>query len=129
VSVDPTTGSFILRMVFPNPDRTLLPGMFVRAVVEEGVKDDAILVPQQAVSRTPKGDPLAMLVDPSGKVRQQRLVLDQAIGNEWLVSFGLAPGDHLIVEGLQRVRPGATVKEVVSRPDADAPTETKQQAN
>jgi len=112
VSVDPTTGSFILRMVFPNPKRVLLPGMFVRAVVEEGVNDQAILIPQQAVSRDPKGNPRAMIVDASGKAQVRMLTLDRAIGDKWLVSSGLAPGDRVIVEGLQRVRPGTPVKEV-----------------
>ena len=112
VSVDPTTGSFILRMVFPNPNKTLLPGMFVRAVVVEGVNDQAIMVPQQAVSRNPKGNPLAMIVDSGGTAQARMLTLDRAIGNKWLVSSGLAPGDRVIVEGLQRVRPGATVRAV-----------------
>jgi len=112
VSVDPTTGSFILRMVFPNPDKTLLPGMFVRAVVVEGTNDQAILVPQQAVSRDVKGDPLVMIVDANGVAQARMLTLDRAIGDKWLISSGLAPGDHVIVEGLQRVRPGAPVKEV-----------------
>jgi membrane fusion protein (multidrug efflux system) len=117
VSVDPTTGSVILRMVFPNPNGVLLPGMFVRAVVEEGVNAQAILIPQQAVSRDPKGNALALIVDASGKVEQRILSLDRAIGNQWLVSSGLAPGDRLIVEGIQKVRPGVPVKEVPSSPD------------
>ena len=112
VSVDPTTGSFIVRMVFPNPDRTLLPGMFVRAGVTEGVNDRAILIPQQAVTRNPKGDPLAMVVDASGVAQARMLTLDRALGDQWLVTSGLAAGDHVIVEGLQRVRPGAPVREV-----------------
>ncbi len=114
VSVDPTTGSVILRAVFPNPDGVLLPGMFVRALVKEGVNEQAILVPQQAVSRDPKGNPLAMVVDGSGKVDQRALVLDRAVGNQWLVASGLSAGDHIVVEGLQRIRPGAQVKEVPS---------------
>ena len=112
VSVDPTTGSVILRMVFPNPNGVLLPGMFVRAVVKEGVNDQAILIPQQAVSRDPKGNPLALIVDAAGKVEQRMLSLDRAIGDQWLVSSGLAPGDRVIAEGMQKVRPGAAVKEV-----------------
>jgi membrane fusion protein (multidrug efflux system) len=111
VSVDPTTASVILRMVFPNPNGVLLPGMFVRAVVKEGVNDQAILVPQQAVSRDAKGNPLALIVDAAGKVEQRMLSLDRAIGNQWLVSSGLAPGDRVIAEGMQKVRPGAVVKE------------------
>lgn len=112
VSVDQTTGSVILRMVFPNPDGALLPGVFVRAVVKEGVNGQAILVPQQAVSRNPKGDPLALIVDASGKVEQRMLSLDRAIGDQWLVLSGLAPGDRVIAEGMQKVRPGAEVKAV-----------------
>ena len=112
VSVDPTTASVILRMVFPNPNGVLLPGMFVRAAVEEGVNEQAILIPQQAVSRDPKGNPVALIVDGAGKVGQRMLSLDRAIGDQWLVSTGLASGDRVIVEGLQKVRPGAAVKEV-----------------
>ena len=110
VSVDPTTGSVILRVVFPNPKGLLLPGMFVRAVVKEGVNDQAILIPQQAVSRDPKGNPIALIVDAAGKVEQRMLTLDRAIGDQWLVSSGLAPGERVIVEGMQKVRPGAAVK-------------------
>jgi membrane fusion protein (multidrug efflux system) len=112
VSVDPTTASVILRMVFPNPNGVLLPGMFVRAAVEEGVNEQAILIPQQAVSRDPKGNPVALIVDGAGKVGQRMLSLDRAIGDQWLVSTGLAAGDRVIVEGMQRVRPGAVVREV-----------------
>ena len=110
VTVDPTTGSVIVRAVFPNPRGVLLPGMFVRAVVKEGVNDQAILIPQQAVSRDPKGRPVTMLVDGEGKVQQRMLVLDRAIGSQWLVLSGLAAGDRVIVEGAQKVRPGAAVK-------------------
>ena len=111
VSVDPTTGSVILRMVFPNPDRVLLPGMFVRTLVKEGVNEQAILIPQQAVLRNSKGDPYVWTVDASGKAQMQMVTLDRAIGDKWLVSSGLAAGDHLIVEGFQRLRPGTAVKE------------------
>ena len=112
VTVDPTTGSVVLRVVFPNPKTILLPGMFVRAVVQEGIAEQAILVPQQGVTRDPKGNPIALIVDDAGKVQQRMLTLDRAIGDKWLVSSGLAPGDRLIVEGLQKVRLGASVKEV-----------------
>jgi membrane fusion protein (multidrug efflux system) len=112
VTVDPTTGSFILRIVFPNPKAILLPGMFVRAVVEEGIHEGAILVPQQAVSRDLKGNPLTLVVDAEQKVQQRKLALDRAIGDKWLVSSGLAAGDRVLVEGMQKVRPGAAVKAV-----------------
>jgi membrane fusion protein (multidrug efflux system) len=112
VTVDSTTGSVILRMEFPNPKRTLLPGMFVRTVIEEGVHPHAILIPQQAVSRDPKGNPLALLVNAKGVVEQRPLTLDRAIGDAWFVSSGLATGDRVIVEGMQRVRPGVPVKAV-----------------
>jgi membrane fusion protein (multidrug efflux system) len=112
ISVDTTTASVILRMVFPNPNGVLLPGMFVRAVVKEGVNEKAILIPQQAVTRDPKGNPLAMLVSAEGAVQPRPLVLDRAIGDQWLVSSGLAGGEQLIVEGFQRARPGTPVKAV-----------------
>jgi membrane fusion protein (multidrug efflux system) len=110
VTVDPTTGVVILRIIFPNPRGVLLPGMFVQAVVTEGVNEQAILIPQQSVSRDPKGNPLALIVDSAGKVQQRMLSLDRAVGDQWLVASGLAPGDRLIAEGLQKVRPGASVK-------------------
>jgi membrane fusion protein (multidrug efflux system) len=127
LTVDPTTGSVILRMVFPNPKSILLPGMYVRAVVQEGIAAQAILVPQQGVTRDPKGNPIALIVDDAGKVQQRMLTLDRAIGDKWLVSSGLATGDRLIVEGLQRVRPGASVR-VVPFPtseDGESPENTK----
>jgi len=112
VTVDPSTGSFILRMVFPNQKHILLPGMYVRALVQEGVVDQAILAPQEGVSRDAKGNPVALIVDGSGKVQQRMITVDRAIGDKWLVSEGLKPGDRLIVEGIQKVRPGASVKVV-----------------
>jgi membrane fusion protein (multidrug efflux system) len=112
VTVDPTTGSVIQRVVFPNPDGVLLPGMFVRAVVREGIRERAILIPQQAVSRDPKGNPVALIVDPGGKVQQRMLTLDRAIGDRWLVTAGLASGDRVITEGMQKARIGASVKSV-----------------
>jgi membrane fusion protein (multidrug efflux system) len=112
VTVDPSTGSVLLRMIFPNPKHILLPGMYVRAVVQEGVVDHAILVPQQGVSRDPKGNPVALVADGSGKVEQRMITVARAIGDRWLVSEGLNPGDRLIVEGSQRVRPGSSVKVV-----------------
>jgi membrane fusion protein (multidrug efflux system) len=98
-----------------NPDNTLLPGMYVRAVIEEGVRDGAILIPQQAVSRDPKGNPLALVVDRTGKVQERPLTTDRAIGSRWLVSSGLGKGDRVVVEGMQKVRPGMPVKAVPAR--------------
>jgi len=121
VTVDPSTGSFILRMVFPNPRHTLLPGMYVRAIVQEGEVEQAILVPQQSVSRDPKGNPVALIVDGSDKVAQRKITVDRAVGDKWLVGEGLKPGDRLIVEGIQKVRPGTSVKTI--------PFEAGKQAN
>jgi membrane fusion protein (multidrug efflux system) len=112
VTVDPTTGSVSLRMVFPNPDGVLLPGMFVRAIVEEGVNEEAILAPQQGVTRDQKGNPYALVAGKDGKAEQRMLTLDRTIGDRWLVTKGLAAGDQVIVDGLQRIRPGADVKGV-----------------
>ena len=112
VTVDPTTGSFTLRIVVPNQRNLLLPGMFLRAVVQEGVMEQAILAPQQGIIRTPKGEPVAWVVDESGKVQQRPLTLNRTIGNAWLVSSGLAAGDRVIVEGMLNVRPGMVVKAV-----------------
>jgi membrane fusion protein, multidrug efflux system len=112
VTVDPTTGSVTLRLVFPNPNNVLLPGMFVRAIVQEGVNEQALLVPQQGVTRDVKGIPVAWIVNKDEKVEQRVLELDRAIGDKWLVTGGLAAGDRLIVEGLQKVRPGSSVRAV-----------------
>ena len=112
VTVEPTTGSVILRVVVPNPKGMLLQGMFVRALVKEGINEQTILVPQQAVSRDPKGNPYVLIVDGSGKVEQRTITVARAIGDKWNVSSGLAPGDQVIVEWMQRVRPGAPVKVV-----------------
>jgi membrane fusion protein (multidrug efflux system) len=112
VTVEVSTGSVLLRALFPNPKGILLPGMFVRAVVQEGVKEQGILIPQQAVARDPKGNPLALILDAEGKVQQRMLTLDRALGDKWLVASGLVPGDRVIVEGLLKVRPGMAVREV-----------------
>ncbi|MBP1642392.1 MAG: acriflavin resistance periplasmic protein [Acidobacteria bacterium] len=112
VTVAPTTGSVTLRMVFPNPDHLLLPGMFVRAVVEEGVDEAAILAPQQGVTRDPRGNAYALVAGADGKVESRELQLGRAIGSRWLVESGLAPGDRVIVDGLQFLRPGMDVSAV-----------------
>jgi len=121
VTVDPTTGSFTLRLVFPNPNQVLLPGMYVRAVVEEGVSETALLVPQQGVIQDPKGNPVVWLVDAAGKVEQRPLQLDRAVGDKWLVRGGLAAGDRVIMEGRQKTRPGAPVRTVPFQVPAGAP--------
>jgi RND family efflux transporter MFP subunit len=104
VTVDATTGAVTLRALFPNPDSILLPGMFVRALVIEGNKPDAILAPQQAIGRTEKGDPTAYTVDAKGMARLNVIKVGQAVGDKWLVLSGLKAGDRLIVEGLQKVQ-------------------------
>ncbi|MCC7175831.1 MAG: efflux RND transporter periplasmic adaptor subunit [Bryobacterales bacterium] len=112
VTVDPSTGTVKLRMVFRNPGQVLLPGMFVQAVVEEGVSPQAILAPQQGVTRDNRGQPIAWVVGQGEKVEQKALELDRPIGDKWLVTGGLAAGDRLIVEGRQKVRPGMPVQAV-----------------
>jgi membrane fusion protein, multidrug efflux system len=115
VTVDPATGSFTLRIVVPNPEHLLLPGMFVRAVVQEGIAEQAILVPQQGVSRNPKGEPTALVVDETDTVQQRMLTLNRAIGDQWLVTSGLSAGDRVVVEGMLSVRPNTVVKVVPVR--------------
>lgn len=110
VTVDESTGSITLRAVFPNPQHTLLPGMFVRARIDEGVNPKAILVPQQGVTRTPRGDATVMIVNEKNQVETREVTASQAIGDKWLIASGLKDGDKVIVSGLQKVRPGVTVK-------------------
>ena len=112
VTVDPSTGAVTLRAIFPNPSGILLPGMFVRATIVEGVQNNAILAPQQAVTRDEKGEPIALVVDAKGFSRLRILKTGQAIGDKWLVTDGLKAGDRLIVEGLQKVVPDMPVHAV-----------------
>lgn len=112
VSVDQTTGAVTLRAIFPNPNGLLLPGMFVRATIKEGVDNKAILAPQQGVSRNEKGDPTALVVDAKNMARLRVLKTARAIGDRWLVTSGLKAGDKLIVEGLQKVQPDTPVNPV-----------------
>lgn len=120
VTVDQATGSITLRALFPNPDKTLLPGMFVRAVVQEGVSAQAILVPQRGVSRNPKGEAMVMVVGAEDKVEPRTIKVSRTVGDKWLVSEGLGAGDRVILEGIQKARPGTPVKVVPfgSKPDA-----------
>lgn len=117
VTVDETTGSITLRAVFPNKKNELLPGMFVRARVEQGIRPDALLVPQQGVTRNQRGEATTLVVNSENKVELRSIVTGQAIGSDWLVTDGIKPGDRVIVTGLQKVRPGATVnaKEFVEK--------------
>jgi len=123
VTVEPSTGAVTLRLVFPNPNFVLLPGMFVRAIVEDGVDEHAILAMQQGITRDTKGNAIALVLDSSNKVEQRTLVADRTIGDKWLVTSGLAPGDRVIVEGNQKVRPGLTVKAVPYSPQSSKPAE------
>jgi membrane fusion protein, multidrug efflux system len=123
VTVDPSTGSITLRSVFPNKKQILLPGMYVRAIIEEGVNEQAILVSQQAVTRDPQGNAIAMVVDSSDKVEPRKLTTDRSIGDKWLVSEGLKAGDRVIMEGLIKVRPGVPVKVVPFGAEAAAPAQ------
>lgn len=117
VTVDESTGSITLRAIFPNPQHMLLPGMFVRARIDEGTQPDAILVPQQGVTRTPRGEATVLVVNDKNQVELRTVEAPQAIGDRWLVTEGLKNGDRVIVSGLQKVRPGVTV---VATPDTTA---------
>jgi membrane fusion protein, multidrug efflux system len=127
VTVDQSTGSVTLRAVFPNPKHALLPGMFVRAILEEGVSENSILIPQRGVTRNPKGDAMVMVVGAEEKVEPRTIKVVRTVGDNWLVSEGLKEGDRVILEGLQKARPGTPVKAVpfgsppVAAPPAGAP--------
>ena len=122
VTVDPTTGNFLLRVLVPNPNMLLMPGMYVRAVVTEGLLPHGVLAPQQGVTRDPKGDATALVVNADGKVEQKMVSVSHAIGNQWLVDAGLAAGDRVIVEGVQKVQPGMPVVAVEAAPSAGKST-------
>lgn len=120
LQVDPTTGSIALRALVPNPNRELLPGMFVRARIDEGKNPNAILVAQRAVTRDQNGRPIALVVDKDGKVERRQLVTDRAVGDAWLVTSGLVAGERVIVEGVQKARPGSPVTPVPATPPKQA---------
>ncbi len=127
VSVDQGTGSVTLRAIFPNDKGLLLPGMFVRETLEEGVRQNGLLVPQRGVTHDQKGDAVAMVVGTDGKVVQRSVVIDRAIGNDWLISRGLADGDRVILDGLQKIHPGVEVSVTEASPSVGqqaAATET-----
>lgn len=111
-AVEESTGSVTLRALFPNPDGDLLPGMFVRAKLPEGERSDAILVPQKGVARDSTGQATAMVINQNDQVERRNVTTERAVGNRWLIADGLNGGDRLIVEGLQKVQPGMTIKPV-----------------
>lgn len=114
VTVDPNTGAVTLRAIFPNPHHLLLPGMYVRAVVGEGVAPNAILAPQQGVARDTRGQPTAWVVGKNNKAELRDIQISRSIGNDWLVTSGLKDGDRLVVEGTQNLRPGIAVRPVAA---------------
>ena len=122
VAVDEATGTVTLRAIFPNPQHELLPGMYVRANVTNGVKTDAILAPQQGITRDVKGNATALVVDNANKVESREVVADRVIGNQWLITSGLNSGDKLIVEGTSKVQAGISVKAVEVTPNDTAAT-------
>ncbi|MBL4713666.1 MAG: efflux RND transporter periplasmic adaptor subunit [Alcanivorax sp.] len=136
-AVEESTGSVTLRALFPNPDGDLLPGMFVRAKLPEGERSDAILVPQKGVARDSTGQATAMVINQNDQVERRNVTTERAVGNRWLIAEGLSGGDRLIVEGLQKIQPGMTIKPVkVDEEQAEAgpqaekgetPPEQKQQ--
>ncbi|MEP6672801.1 MAG: efflux RND transporter periplasmic adaptor subunit [Chthoniobacter sp.] len=128
VTVNATTNSVTVRAIFPNPRGELLPGLFVRARLEEGIRPNAILVPQLAVSRNSKGEPTTMIVGANNLVELRVLQTSRAVGNQWLVTAGLKPGDQVIVDNLQRIRPGAPVK-VAAAESAPTPPATASAAH
>jgi membrane fusion protein (multidrug efflux system) len=129
VTVDESTGSVTIRALFPNPDRILLPGMFVREHIEEGVRLGALLVPQQGVGHNEKGDPTALIVASDNTIALRVLKTDRAVGDRWLVSAGLQEGDRVVVEGLQLAQPGAKVQPEEFRETAQASQVERLSAN
>lgn len=128
VTVNAMTSSVTVRAIFPNPRGELLPGMFVRARLEEGSTPDAILVPQLAVSRNAKGEPTALVIGANGMVELRVLRTPRAVGNQWLVSEGLKAGDQVIINNLQKIRPGVPVKAASPQPPSSAPATVSQAA-
>ena len=120
VTVDLNTGSVTLRALMPNPERLLLPGMFVREQIQEGVRQDTVLAPQQGISHNQKGEPTALVVGPDDTVELRTVETGQAVGDQWLVTSGLKPGDRLIIEGTQMAKPGSKVQPEEYRPPAPA---------
>jgi membrane fusion protein (multidrug efflux system) len=122
VSVDPSTGSVLLRAVFPNPKRELLPGMFVRAQLTRGTREAALLVPQRGVTRNAKGEATVLVVDKDDKVNERIVTADRAINGEWLITAGLSAGERVVLDGVQKVKPGSAVKPVPAAEQGNAGT-------
>ena len=126
--MNPGTGAVTLRAVVPNPDGLLMPGMYVRTVLEAGVNEQALLVPQQGVTRDSTGSANVLLVDAQNKIERRRIKIDSAVGNRWQVVGGLAAGDRVVVDGLQRIKAGDKVNaiEVALQPSASASPQAAQ---
>ena len=122
VTVDPTTGSFAVRVIVPNPEHILLPGMYVRAILGTAIRENAILAPQQGVARDARGNTSAMVITPDNRVEQRAVQVSRTIGDKWLVEGGLVAGDRVVVEGLQKIRPDMPVR--IAEPAAGAPAVT-----
>jgi membrane fusion protein (multidrug efflux system) len=122
VTVSESTGSVNLRAVFPNPSHELLPGMFVRGVVNQGVQQGAFVIPQQAVMRNPDGSAIVWVVGPDSKVNPRQIIAARAIGDKWLVTGGLTAGEKVVTEGVLKIAPGAPVQAVDAGATAQAAT-------
>ncbi|MGB6054584.1 MAG: efflux RND transporter periplasmic adaptor subunit, partial [Burkholderiaceae bacterium] len=129
VTVDPTTGSYSLRVTVPNPEQALLPGMYVRALLGSGQRDNALLVPQQGITRDPKGNATAMVVGKDNKVEPRAVQTSRTIGDKWLIDGGLVAGDRVIVAGLQKIGPGMPVQAVEAAADGQADAAAKPAAS
>lgn len=126
ITVDETTDSVTLRAVFPNPDHKLLPGMFVRARILEGTAPQGLLVPQRGVTRNQRGQPTALVVNAENKVELRTLKTDRTVGDQWLVTDGLKAGDKVIVEGIQKAKPGVEVASTEWQPAAASASQAAQ---
>lgn len=114
-AVDETTGSVTLRAVFPNPEGEILPGMYVTALLDEGSQQNVLMVPQQGITHNEQGKATALILDQENVVQLREINAVKAVGNQWLVTAGLRPGDRVIVSGLQRIRPGSKARVLPSK--------------
>lgn len=116
-AVDEVTGSVTLRAIFPNPDGEILPGMYVTTLLDEGRQQNVLMVPQQGVTHNVRGKATALILDQKNRVQLREINAVKAVGNQWLVTAGLHPGDRVIVSGLQRIRPGMKARVLSSQPN------------